>query len=77
MAINNNTISSQALAAIANGSEFILTAELALLMKRATQTIRKSVCQTGTFFGVVPRKYGNRLQWRVTDVDALLTGGGR
>jgi hypothetical protein len=73
----NNTISSQALAAIAKGSEFIVTGELAQLMRRAEQTIRKAVSQKGHFFNVVPVKFGNRLQWRVTDVDALLTGGGR
>ncbi|MEW7849541.1 hypothetical protein AB2N08_12645 [Massilia aurea] len=77
MAMRNNTISSPALAAVANGSEFILTAGLGKLMQRAQQTIRKAYCQTGHFFGIVPVKFGNRLHWRVSDVDALLAGAGK
>ena len=71
-----NTISSAALAAVANGSEFILTSELAALVRRAEQTIRKSVSEKGHFFGIVPMKLGRLNQWRVRDVDALLSGVG-
>lgn len=74
MAIHTQTILSPALASVANGSEFILTSELARLVRRATQTIRKAYCQTGHFFGIVPVKLGNRLLWRVNDVAALLAG---
>lgn len=74
MAIYTQTILSPALASLANGSEFILTSELARLVRRATQTIRKTYCQTGHFFGIVPVKLGNRLLWRVSDVAALLAG---
>jgi hypothetical protein len=77
MAITSSTHPSAALAAYANGSEFILTSELAQLVRRATQTIRKAYCQTGHFFGIVPVKYGNRLQWRVSDVARFLAGEGK
>jgi len=76
MANNTTTTSSPALAAFANGSEFILTSELARLVRRADQTIRKSLSEKGHFFGIVPIKLGNRNLWRVRDVDTLLAGAG-
>jgi hypothetical protein len=74
MAINTTTPSSSALAALAKGSEFILTSELSRLIRLAEQTIRKHLSAKGHFFGVVPVKLGNRNLWRVRDVDALLAG---
>jgi hypothetical protein len=72
MAINMTTPSSPALAALAKGSEFILTSELSRLIRLAEQTIRKHLSAKGHFFGIVPVKLGNRNLWRVRDVDALL-----
>jgi hypothetical protein len=74
MAINTTAVLSPSLAALANGSEFILTSELARLIRRADQTIRKHVSEKGHFFGIVPMKLGNRNQWRVSDVNGLLIG---
>jgi hypothetical protein len=63
-----------ALAAIANGRDFIQTAEYAHAISRASQTIRKNYCLTGECFGIRPVKFGNRLMWRVTEIAALLNG---
>lgn len=76
MATNTTTLLSSALAAVANGSEFILTAELARLVRCAKQTIRKNLCNKGHFFGLTPVKLGGRNRWRVKDVDAFLMGTG-
>jgi hypothetical protein len=74
MAIDMTTPSSPALAAVAKGSEFILTSELSRLIRLAEQTIRKHLSTKGHFFGIVPVKLGNRNLWRVRDVDELLAG---
>jgi hypothetical protein len=64
-----------ALAAIAAGRDHIQTAEFARATNRAAQTIRKNYCLTGQCYGIRPVKFGNRLQWPVADVAALLTLG--
>lgn len=62
-----------ALAAIAAGRDHIQTAEFARATNRACQTIRKNYCLTGHCYGIRPIKFGNRLQWPVAAVAALLT----
>jgi predicted transcriptional regulator len=74
MAINTTTISSAALAALANGSEFITTSKLAKLLGFKDQTIRKHLCNKGHFYGLVPVMFGGP-RWRVTDVDKLVIAG--
>lgn len=74
MASNMTTILSPALTATANGREFILTSELARLIRHADQTIRKHLSQKGHFFGLVPVRIGNSHRWRVKDVDAFVGG---
>lgn len=65
----------KALAIIAAGRDHIQTVEFARATNRACQTIRKNHCLTGECFGIRPIKFGNRLQWPVAAVAALLTSG--
>lgn len=64
-----------ALATIAAGRDYIQTAEFARATNRTSQTIRKNHSLTGQCFGIRPIKFGNRLQWPVAAVAALLSGG--
>ena len=66
----------QGLASIAKGRDNILTYELGIVTNTASQTIRKHLCQTGSFHGVKPIKIGGRLQFPVTEVAKLLLGEG-
>ncbi len=63
-----------ALAAIAAGRDHILTEEFAKAANRASQTIRKNYCTTGSCFGIRPLKFGNRLLWPVNQIAQLLNG---
>lgn len=63
-----------ALAEIAAGRDFVLTAEYARAIGRTGQTIRKNYCQTGEAYGVRPRKIGARLLWPVADIARVLSG---
>ncbi len=47
-----------------------------LVTNHKPQTVRKSYCQTGEYFGIRPKKLGNRLLWPVEDIAKLLRGGG-
>jgi hypothetical protein len=62
------------LARLANGRDNILTHELGLATNTATQTIRKHLCQTGSFHGIKPIKIGGRLQFPVDEVARLVRG---
>jgi len=64
----------EGLARVANGRDNILTHELGAATNTATQTIRKHLCQTGSFHGVRPIKIGGRLQFSVIDIAKLLKG---
>lgn len=64
-----------ALATIAAGRDHIQTAEFARATNRTSQTIRKNHCLTGQCYGIRPVKFGNRLQWPVAAIAALLSGG--
>lgn len=64
----------EGLARVANGRDNILTHELGVITNTATQTIRKHLCQTGSFHGVKPIKIGGRLQFAVVDIAKLLRG---
>lgn len=66
-----------ALAEISFGTDYILTKELARVVRRETQTIRKSFSQKGEFLGIVPVKLGNRLMWPVREVAALFARGAK
>ncbi|OQW40474.1 MAG: hypothetical protein A4S08_04600 [Proteobacteria bacterium SG_bin4] len=65
----------QNLAEISKGRDHILTDEIAIVTNHRPQTVRKSYCMTGSYFGVRPVKLGNRLLWPVADVAKLLNGG--
>lgn len=64
----------QGLALIAQNRDNILTHELALATNTASQTIRKHLCQTGSFHGIVPIKIGGKLQFPVSEVAKLVRG---
>jgi len=72
--MNSYTEIPQGLASIAKGRDNILTNELGLATNTATQTIRKHLCQTGSFHGVVPIKIGGKLQFPVSEVAKLIRG---
>ncbi len=63
-----------ALATLASGRDHIQTHEFAHSLGRASQTVRKNYCETGSCFGIVPIKVGNRLLWPVLDIARLLSG---
>lgn len=63
------------LAELASHRDFIQTAEIALVTNHKPQTVRKAYCLTGEYFGIRPKKLGNRLLWPVADVARLLNGG--
>lgn len=72
--INTQVNAFPELVAIANGRDYIKTAEFARATCRASQTIRKNYCLTGACFGIRPIKFGNRLLWSVADIAKLLSG---
>ena len=63
------------LAEISKDRDHILTDEIATVTNHKPQTVRKSYCMTGAYFGIRPVKLGNRLLWPVADVAKLLSGG--
>ena len=65
----------EGLARVAKGRDNILTHELGAVTNTATQTIRKHLCQTGSFHGVKPIKIGGRLQFPVGEVAKLVLNG--
>ena len=64
----------EGLARLANGRDNILTHELGIATNTATQTIRKHLCQTGSFHGIIPIKIGGKLQFPVSEVAKLVRG---
>lgn len=64
----------EGLARLANGRDNILTHELGIATNTATQTIRKHLCQTGSFHGIIPIKIGGKLQFPVGEVAKLVRG---
>ena len=64
----------EGLARLANGRDNILTHELGMATNTATQTIRKHLCQTGSFHGIIPIKIGGKLQFPVGEVAKLVRG---
>jgi len=63
------------LAEIATKTDHLRTDELARILLRASQTIRKAYCLTGHYLGIRPVKLGNRLLWPIKDVAKALAGG--
>ena len=63
------------LAELAKGRDHIQTNEIATVTNHRPQTVRKSYCMTGSYFGIRPIKLGNRLLWPVADIAKLLNGG--
>lgn len=64
-----------ALAEIANGRDHIQTSELSRAISRAVITIRKRYNECGSYYGIRPVKFGNKLLWPVSDIAKLLNGG--
>ena len=63
------------LARIAQGRDFLTTAEYGRAITHAGQTIRKNLCIQGHAYGIRPWKVGGRLLWPVAEVAKLLQGG--
>ena len=63
------------LAAIAAQNDYLRTEELANILRRASQTIRKAYCLTGHYLNIRPVKLGNRLLWPGKEVAQVLAGG--
>lgn len=63
------------LAELAKDRDYIQTDEIATVTNHKPQTVRKSYCMTGAYFGIRPVKLGNRLLWPVVDIAKLLSGG--
>lgn len=54
----------------------LTTDELAALLGIQAQSVRKRYCQTGSYFGLIPIKLGNRrLRWNASAVEKFLQGG--
>lgn len=64
----------EGLARLAANRDNLLTHELAIATNTATQTIRKHLCQTGSFHGIKPIKIGGKLQFPVMEVAKLIRG---
>jgi hypothetical protein len=56
------------------GRPHAFTEEFAYLIGKAPQTVRKIYSQTGSCFGIIPLKLGNRLLWPVDAIARLLGG---
>ena len=69
-----NTEIPDGLRKIANGRDLLLVTEVGLATNTQVQTIRKKICQTGSFHGAKPVKIGGRLQFAVEDIAKLLRG---
>jgi len=65
------------LAETATKTDHLRTDELARVLRRASQTIRKANSQTGHYLGIRPVKLGNRLLWPIAEVAKLLGGAVR
>jgi len=64
-----------ALAAVAKGRDTLPTNEAAVAINRAPQTMRKWAClENGP---IRPIRINGRLAWRVSELQALLSGGAR
>lgn len=62
-----------ALAAVASGRDTLPTNEAGIAINRAPQTMRKWAClENGP---IRPVRINGRLAWRVSDLQALLSGG--
>ena len=65
------------LARVAQGRDFLSTAEFARALGRSGRTARKNLSLTGHAWGIKPRKVGGRLLWPVADVARALAGAAR
>lgn len=75
--MNHAVPMSPTLAEIAARTDHLVTEELARVLRRASQTIRKAYSQTGHYLGIRPVKMGNRLLWPAKDVAEAFTGGAK
>lgn len=57
------------------GRGSISTNDLAFVLERSTQTIRKLICYQGHVYGLKPMKIGGRLRFNVADVAKLMMEG--
>ncbi len=67
-----NSINLAYLATVKASRDHLNTAELAEVLGKSKQTIRKLHCLDGAAFGIRPVKIGNALSWPIVDVERLL-----
>lgn len=65
----------EGLSRISNGRDQVTTQELAKVISKSSQTLRKNYCLSGEVYGLKPIKIGGRLLWNVKDIAILLTRG--
>ncbi len=57
---------------IARSRDLITTTELAEILNKDPQTLRKNYSQFGQAYGLRPIKLGNRLLWKVQDIALII-----
>jgi len=67
----------EGLIGMSNGRDRVTTQELAKILSKSSQTLRKNYCLNGEVYGLRPIKIGGRLLWDVKDIAALLVVGER
>lgn len=60
------------LSCVARQRDLITTAEVAEILNKDPQTVRKNYSQFGEAYGLKPVKIGNRLLWRVKDIALII-----
>jgi len=63
------------LSKLAETRDFLTTAEIAKTFSVLPQTVRKHICLSKNFYGLVPIKFGSKLLWKVTDIEKKLNLG--
>jgi hypothetical protein len=62
------------LAKIAKGRDILSLRDAALATNSAVQTVRKHLCNLGTFHGAKPIRIGGRIHFLVSDIATLIRG---
>ena len=64
----------EGLVKLANGRDLIPLKEAGFAVSTQAQTIRKHLCNTGSFHGAKPIKIGGRILFAVEDIARLMRG---
>jgi hypothetical protein len=63
------------LSKLAENRDFLTTAEIATTFNVSAQTVRKHYFLHKHFYDLTPIKFGKKLLWKVTDIEAKLNLG--